>query len=96
MLGYIGSISAPDKATLKEEAHAPPGPTMLHLLTSLERDPCAASEVTDVDFVSSVLLPVSERQPAPVRSPMALLKFEHLANTLVPLFMLTLPNGKKG
>ena len=41
---------------------------MLYLLTSYERDPCAVSEVTYVGFVSSVLLPVSERPPALVRS----------------------------
>ena len=32
-------------------------PVMLYLLTSCERDPCAASAVTYVGFISSVLLP---------------------------------------
>ena len=64
-------------------------PTMLFLLTSHERDPCAVSEVTYVGFVSSVLLPVSERPPILERSPTALRKSKQLVSLAVPLFVLT-------
>ena len=90
VLGYTGSIPAPGEATLKEESHAlqctAAGPSYNAIPTDLIR----------AGSVSSVLLPVSERPPAPVRQPMALRKFEQLVNTMVPLFTLTLPNGSKG
>ena len=49
VLGYIGSISAPDEATLKEEAHV--------LQCTAAGHPCAVSVVTYVGFISLVLLP---------------------------------------
>ena len=70
-------------------------PTTLSLLTSYERDPCAVSAMTYVEFISPIWLPVSERPPVQVRSSMAWLKFGHFVNTTVLLFMLRLPKKKK-
>ena len=63
---------------------------MLYPLTScgLGSDLCGS--------VSSASLPVPERPPAPVRSSMVLRKFEQFVITMVPLPVLSLPNGKKG
>ena len=78
VLGYIGSISAPDEATLKEESHA------LHCTTAgpynaIPTDLRAGSVWgvgSDIcGFISSVWPTVSERPPVLVRSSMALRKF---------------------
>ena len=93
VLGHLGSISALDEATLKEEAHAlqctiggPNNATLTDLLR--------AGSVTDVGFASLASLPVSEQPPLLAHSSMALPKVVQLVTTTVPLFVLPLPNGK--
>ena len=56
-------------------------PTILILLTSYERDPCAVSVVTYLGFISLVQLPFSERPPVLVRSSTTLRKFVQLVNS---------------
>ena len=62
VFGYVGCISAPYEATLKEESHAlqctSAGHCSVTPTDSYERDPCAVSEETYVGSVSSVKLPI--------------------------------------
>ena len=98
VLGYLGSTSAPDGATLKEEAHAfqgtTAGPYNLYLLTSHVLDLRAALVSTYLGCVSSALLPGLERLPTRTHSPTALQKSVQLDNTTVLRFSPLHLNGK--
>ena len=68
---------------------------MLFLLTFFVLDLYAAFVLTDVGFVSLASLPVSEQPPILAHPSMAQPNIVQLVTTTVPLFMLSLPNGKK-
>ena len=101
MLGCIGSESAPDEATLKEESHAlqstMAGPYNA-VPTDLLRagDPYAGSAVIYMEYISSVSLPVPEQLPVLVQSSMALRKSGLHVNSTMLLFKLPRLHGKRG
>ena len=97
VLGFLGSTSALDEATLKEEAHASllQAHTMPDLLTFFALVPCASVGSTYWGSVSLALLPGLERPLIRAHSSVALPKFVQLVTLTVPPFTPSLPNGKQ-
>ena len=97
VLGYPGSISAPDEATLKEETHAiqstTADPYNAFLLTYIELVPCTALALIYLVSTLSALLPGKELPPPRAHSPTAWRKSKQLVDMIVPLFMPPPPSG---
>ena len=98
VLGYLGSASALNEATLKDEAHAlqctTAGPNNAIPTDLLRAGSVRGLGLTDVGFASLASLPVSEQPPLLACSSMALPEVVQLVTVTVPLFVLPLPNGK--
>ena len=98
VLGYIGSISAPDEAILKEEAHAlqcTTAGTYNAFPADLQRAGSVCGLGSDLCGIRIISLAARFRTAAcsgMLANGLAKIR----AETMVPLFMLTAPNGRKG
>ena len=87
VLGFVGSISAPDEVNLKEEALTAGPHNSIHSDFPLVGSMCALGS-TYLGSISSSLPPGLERPSIRAHSPTALRKFMQLVNTTLLPFTL--------